>query len=64
MSQPLVVFDKVEKRFENFVAVKPTSFEIGAGEFLAIMGPFGLRKDHHAAYACRPRSTHGRRNTV
>lgn len=44
MSQPLVVFDKVEKRFANFVAVKPTSFEIGEGEFLAIMGPSGCGK--------------------
>jgi len=44
MSKPLVVFDKVEKRFTDFVAVKPTSFEIGAGEFLAIMGPSGCGK--------------------
>ncbi len=44
MAEPLVVFDKVEKRFDNFVAVKPTSFEIGAGEFLAIMGPSGCGK--------------------
>jgi spermidine/putrescine transport system ATP-binding protein len=44
MTQPLVVFDKVEKRFKDFVAVKPTSFEIVAGEFLAIMGPSGCGK--------------------
>ena len=44
MSQPLVTFDKVEKRFDKFVAVKPTSFEIGQGEFLAIMGPSGCGK--------------------
>jgi spermidine/putrescine transport system ATP-binding protein len=44
MTQPLVVFDRVEKRFDDFVAVKPTSFEIGAGEFLAIMGPSGCGK--------------------
>ena len=44
MTKPLVVFDRVEKRFTNFVAVKPTSFEIGAGEFLAIMGPSGCGK--------------------
>ena len=44
MANPLVVFDNVEKRFEKFVAVKPTSFEIGAGEFLAIMGPSGCGK--------------------
>lgn len=44
MAKPLVVFDRVEKRFDDFVAVKPTSFEIGAGEFLAIMGPSGCGK--------------------
>ena len=44
MANPLVVFDNVEKRFDKFVAVKPTSFEIGAGEFLAIMGPSGCGK--------------------
>ncbi len=44
MTKPLVVFDRVEKRFADFVAVKPTSFEIGAGEFLAIMGPSGCGK--------------------
>ncbi len=44
MKQPLVVFDKVEKRFKDFVAVKPTSFDIVAGEFLAIMGPSGCGK--------------------
>ena len=44
MSKPLVVFDKVEKRFADFTAVKPTSFEIAEGEFLAIMGPSGSGK--------------------
>jgi spermidine/putrescine transport system ATP-binding protein len=44
MSKALVVFDRVEKHFGDFVAVKPTSFEIAAGEFLAIMGPSGCGK--------------------
>ena len=44
MTKSLVVFDRVEKRFSDFVAVKPTSFEIGEGEFLAIMGPSGCGK--------------------
>lgn len=43
-TQSLVVFDKVEKRFADFTAVKPTSFEIAQGEFLAIMGPSGCGK--------------------
>jgi spermidine/putrescine transport system ATP-binding protein len=44
MSHSLVVFDHVEKRFDEFTAVKPTSFEIAEGEFLAIMGPSGCGK--------------------
>ncbi|WP_298860593.1 ABC transporter ATP-binding protein [uncultured Sulfitobacter sp.] len=44
MSKPLVVFDKVQKNFGNFVAVKELDFEIREGEFLAIMGPSGCGK--------------------
>ena len=44
MSKPLVVFDKVQKRFSDFVAVKELDFEIREGEFLAIMGPSGCGK--------------------
>ncbi|MEP5154198.1 ABC transporter ATP-binding protein [Planktotalea sp.] len=44
MSAPLVVFDKVEKHFDSFVAVKQLDFEIREGEFLAIMGPSGCGK--------------------
>ena len=36
MSKPLVVFDKVVKRFDDFVAVKQMDLEIGQGEFVAI----------------------------
>ncbi|WP_435231446.1 ABC transporter ATP-binding protein [Pseudopelagicola sp. nBUS_20] len=44
MSKPLVVFDKVEKHFGDFIAVKEMDFEIQEGEFLAIMGPSGCGK--------------------
>jgi spermidine/putrescine transport system ATP-binding protein len=44
MSKPLVVFDKVVKRFGDFVAVKQMDLEIGQGEFVAIMGPSGCGK--------------------
>ena len=44
MSAPLVVFDKVQKHFGKFVAVKELDFEIREGEFLAIMGPSGCGK--------------------
>lgn len=44
MSNSLVVFDKVEKHFGSFVAVKQLDFEIREGEFLAIMGPSGCGK--------------------
>jgi spermidine/putrescine transport system ATP-binding protein len=44
MSKPLVVFDKVQKNFGDFVVVKELDFEIREGEFLAIMGPSGCGK--------------------
>ena len=44
MSDALVVFDNVVKRFGPFEAVKRMNFEIHAGEFLAFMGPSGCGK--------------------
>ena len=44
MTEPLVVFDNVVKRFGDFVAVKGFDLEIKKGEFLAIMGPSGCGK--------------------
>ena len=44
MSEPLVVFEDVVKRFGDFVAVKELNLEIEKGEFLAIMGPSGCGK--------------------
>lgn len=44
MSEPLVIFEKVQKHFGKFVAVKELDFEIREGEFLAIMGPSGCGK--------------------
>ncbi len=44
MSEPLVVFDNVVKRFGEFAAVKGLDLEIQKGEFLAIMGPSGCGK--------------------
>ena len=44
MSTQLVIFDKVQKHFGSFVAVKGLDFEIHQGEFLAIMGPSGCGK--------------------
>ncbi|MDF1610167.1 ABC transporter ATP-binding protein [Hoeflea sp. YIM 152468] len=41
---PIVAFDQVNKSFGNFVAVENVSFEIGRGEFLAIMGSSGCGK--------------------
>lgn len=44
MSESLVEFDKVTKRFGDFTAVQDVSFEIKRGEFIAIMGPSGCGK--------------------
>jgi spermidine/putrescine transport system ATP-binding protein len=40
----LVTFEGVEKRYGSFVAVQKMDFEIGKGEFLAIMGSSGCGK--------------------
>lgn len=42
--KPLVVFDRVVKRYGDYTAVREMNFEIGEGEFLAIMGPSGCGK--------------------
>jgi spermidine/putrescine transport system ATP-binding protein len=44
MSDPLVIFDKVQKHFDKFVAVRELDFEIHEGDFLAIMGLSGYGK--------------------
>ena len=44
MTDSLVVFDKVVKRFGDFTAVQAFDLEINQGEFLAIMGPSGCGK--------------------
>lgn len=44
MSEPLVTFRNVEKRFDDFVAVRDMDLDIHEGEFLAIMGSSGCGK--------------------
>ena len=44
MSHKLVTFKNVCKNFETIPAVKDINFDIGKGEFLAIMGPSGCGK--------------------
>ena len=44
MSEPLVTFNNVEKRFGDFVAVKKLDLSIARGEFIGIMGPSGCGK--------------------
>ena len=44
MTEALVVFDNVAKRFGDFAAGRGLDLEIAKGEFLAIMGPSGCGK--------------------
>lgn len=44
MTDPLVTFRNVEKRFGDFVAVRDLNLDIHTGEFLAIMGSSGCGK--------------------
>ena len=52
MTKPLVILEKVQKHFGDFIAVKEINLEINEGEFLAIMGPSGW-KDYNTANAFR-----------
>lgn len=44
MPEPLVRFNNVVKRFDDFVAVRKINLDIHEGEFVALMGPSGCGK--------------------
>ncbi|MDJ0614593.1 MAG: ATP-binding cassette domain-containing protein, partial [Rhizobiaceae bacterium] len=44
MTESLIEFDGVTKRFGDFTAVDSVSFSINRGEFISLMGPSGCGK--------------------
>src|SRR5215510_2962079 len=44
VARPLVRFERVTKRFRDFVAVDALSLDIFPGEFFALLGPSGCGK--------------------
>src|SRR5579864_5496540 len=44
MMAPMVQVENLEKRFDDVRALKQLSFEVAAGEWIAIMGPSGSGK--------------------
>ncbi len=44
MSDPIIKFDKVVKRFGNFTVLNELDFEVGTGEKVTIIGPSGSGK--------------------
>lgn len=44
MEQPIVVLDRVTKRFGSIVAVDDFSFQVKEGEFITLLGPSGCGK--------------------
>src|ERR1700740_2686678 len=44
MMAPLVQVENLEKRFDEVRALKQVSFDVNAGEWVAIMGPSGSGK--------------------
>ncbi len=44
MAEPLLVLERLEKRYGGLVAVQSLDLAIAAGEFIAIMGPSGCGK--------------------
>ena len=51
---------EVEKRFGGAVAVERIDIAIERGEFFSMLGPSGLRQDHHPAHDRRLRAAHRR----
>jgi spermidine/putrescine transport system ATP-binding protein len=44
MSEPMIVLDRVSRRFGDLLAVDDISLEIAAGEFFSMLGPSGCGK--------------------
>src|SRR5436190_9003786 len=44
MAEPIIVFDKVSKWYDDFLVLKDLDFQVAAGERIVICGPSGSGK--------------------
>ena len=49
MTEIDVRLERVSKLFADVAAVDDLSLDIAEGEFFSMLGPSGLREDHHAS---------------
>jgi ABC-2 type transport system ATP-binding protein len=63
-SEPIIVADRLERRFGKLVAVKDVSFQVRRGEIFGVLGPNGAGKSTTIRMLCGILDPSGGRGTV